>query len=386
MNEFELINSTEYFDQIRNYKNIILFGCGGKGRQAIKILNDLGVRVSVACDNNSELHGKLFVNNILIKSLDEILKDIEINDTCIIITCSIDYAVEINNMLMEKCPNISIYHMCNPFKIEQILLSSQDIISNWDLLARQYDWLGDEESKNIFIDTLNSKITGNMLPLLKYTLGKDIYTFFDDEFITVDENSVYMDVGAYTGDTVASFLMFSRGIYKQIVAFEADKGNYASLQKFKQFSRVPNIDIYNIGLWNNEEDKLFYTNDKNDEINYDSPNLFQNVNMMADNLSLNRINGNLIDEVIHLKTLDGIAQDMSPNIIKVNALAADRQIIMGGKKYIAEKKPTLIFEFGVKKKDVFELLIDIKKINPDYTFFIRRKKIFGDIKTVVYCT
>lgn len=179
--------------------------------------------------------------------------------------------------------------------------------------------------------------------------------------------------------------MFSRGMYKQIVAFEADKGNYASLQKFKQFSRVPNLEIYNIGLWNNEEDRVLYTNDRNDEINYDSPNLFQNVDMMADNLSLNQINGNLISEVIHLKTLDQITQEISPNIIKINALAADRQIVMGGKQYLSKIKPILIFEYGVTKKDVFELLVSIKEINPEYTFFFRRKRVFGDIKTVVYC-
>ena len=194
MKESDLIDSIEYFAQIKNYKNIILFGCGGKGRQAIKILNNLGIHISAACDNSTELQGKLFVDNVPIKSLDEILKEIEINDTCIIITCSINYTVEINKILMERCPNIPIYHMCNPFKIEQTLISSQDIRLNKNLLVMQYDWLGDEESKKIFIDTLNSKITGNMLPLLKYTLGKELYTFFDDEFITVDENSIYMDV------------------------------------------------------------------------------------------------------------------------------------------------------------------------------------------------
>ena len=134
-----LIDPVEYFAQVRKCKNIILFGCGGKGRQAIKILNNLGIRISAACDNNTELCGKVFVDNIFIKSLDEILKEIEINDTCIIITCSINYTVEINKILMEKCPDIPIYHMCNPFKIEQTLISSQDIILNKDMLVMQYD-------------------------------------------------------------------------------------------------------------------------------------------------------------------------------------------------------------------------------------------------------
>lgn len=320
-----------------------------------------------------------------IQLLDAVLTDVKNSNACVLLTCSINYAVEIEQELKVKCPDIPVYHLCNPFKIEQTLVSSAEVETNQELLAAQYTWLGDEESRDIFTDTLNSKITGNMLPLLKYSTGNAIYTFFDDQFIPIAEDNVYMDIGAYTGDTIASFMIYSRGRYERIVGFEADKENYAFLQEFVQFSRVPNVDIYNIGLRSYEEEREFYTSNRNDEINYDSPNLFQNVDKIADNLSLNKMDGNLACEVIHLKTLDEITQEISPDIIKVNALAADRQIIMGGEKYIAENKPILIFEYGVTKKDVFEMLSAIKKMNPDYTFYFRRKRVFGDIKTVVYC-
>ena len=384
MEQIELVDSREYFDVIRGYKKIILIGCGGKGRQAIKLLENLDIHISAACDNNKKIQGKYFYDSVLIQSLDDVLKDVKSTDTCILLTCSINYAIEMEQELKRRCPDISVYHLCNPFKIEQTLVSSVEVEENRELLTRQATWLGDKESQNIFRDTLNSKITGNMLPLLKYSTGNAIYTFFDEHFIPIDEKNVYMDIGAYTGDTIASFMMYCRGTFKRIVGVEADKGNYASLQKFVQCSRVPNVEIYNIGLWSHEEEREFYTNAQNDEINYDSPNLFQNVDKMADNLSLNKIDGNLACEVIHLKTLDEISKEVSPNIIKVNALAADRQIIMGGRKYIAENKPILIFEFGVTKKDVFEMLSIIKEMNPDYTFYFRRKKVFGDIKTVVY--
>ena len=381
----KLVNSKEYFDVIRGCEKIVLFGCGGKGRQAIKLLDKLDIHITAACDNNKEIQGNCFYGSVCIQSLDAVLTDIQSSKACILLTCSINYAIEMEQELKTKCPDIPVYHLCNPFKIEQTLVSSAEVEENQEVLVAQYTWLGDEESKNIFTDTLNSKITGNMLPLLKYSTGNAIYTFFDEQFIPVADENVYMDIGAYTGDTIASFMIYSRGRYERIVGFEADKGNYISLQKFVQFSRVPNVETYNIGLWSHEEEREFYTSNRNDEINYDSPNLFQNVDKMADNLSLNKMDGNLACEIIHLKTLDEITKEVSPNIIKVNALAADRQIIMGGKKYIADNKPILIFEYGVTKKDVFEMLSVIKKINPEYTFYFRRKRVFGDIKTVVYC-
>ena len=276
--------------------------------------------------------------------------------------------------------------MCNPFKVGNELITDKEIKDNWSGLEQQYNWLGDIESRNIFMDTVNSKITGNMLPLIKYTVGDPIYTFFDSQFIDCNiGNNTYMDIGAYTGDTIESFILFIRGKYERVIGIEADKGNFEALSKFVKYSRVPNVEILNIGLWNKVEEREFYTNSINDKVNYDSPNLFQNIDSIADNRSITQVDSKYVHQKIQLSTIDEITKGYSPNIIKVNALAADSQIIEGGSKYIRENKPLIIFEFGVRKQDVFEMLRKIKEINDTYTFYIRRKQVFGDIKTVVYC-
>ena len=42
-------------------------------------------------------------------------------------------------------------------------------------------------------------------------------TFFDDKLIPVSDKHSYVDVGAYTGDTLLKFYAFSRGRYKKIM-------------------------------------------------------------------------------------------------------------------------------------------------------------------------
>jgi len=74
-----------------------------------------------------------------------------------------------------------------------------------------------------------------------------------------------------------------------------------------------------------------------------------------------------------------------PTIIKVNALAADREIILGGQYVLKHYKPALLLESVVTQRDVFERIPLIKQINGAYKFYMRRKKAFGDIKTVLYC-
>lgn len=383
MNDLILPNVNEYFETIKSHRNIILFGCGGKGREAIPIFEEYGINITAACDNNEALWGQEFLNGILIQSFEQVVSTLQ--DCCVIITSTVVYATEIYQRIRKKYLDIPIYHLCSPFKVEQGLLPVKEAERRKAELLDSCQLLQDEESKKIFLDTLNWKMTGDMFPLIRHTLGKQNYSFFDDDLIHTDENSVYVDVGAYTGDTIACFLMFSKGLFKKIIGVEADSGNYKALNQFVQFSRVKGIECYNLALWSREEQKIFYTNSANDTIHFDSPNLFQSADIVADNLSLERMKDKLEESTLNVETLDILLKNDVPTILKINALAADREIILGGKEIIRNYKPVLILEFGVAKGDVFEIIPLIKYLNDKYRFYMRRKEVFGDIKTVLYC-
>lgn len=88
---------------------------------------------------------------------------------------------------------------------------------------------------------------------------------------------------------------------------------------------------------------------------------------------------------VYTDTLDRLLENETPTTIKINAMVAGRYIILGGTKTLRRCKPTLILEFAVGKKDVYEMIKTIRSINPNYKFYMRKKKIFGDIKTILYC-
>ena len=364
MVNFNFVDPEEYFDRIRRHKHVILFGCGGKGREAVPILAEHGIFITAACDNNKALWGKNFVDGIIIQEFEQAMTDLE--DCCVIISSTVIYATEIYQAIIAKYPDMPIYHLCSPFKVEDGLLTANEAELHKSELYANYQLMQDEESRRIYLDTLSWKMTGNMIPLNQYELGNTDYSFFDDDLIQTNDQSVYVDIGAYTGDTIASFLMFSRG-------------------KFVQFSRVQRIEIHNAALWSREENKVFYTNSANNTIHFDSPNLFRSVDAVADNLSLDKMQGKLEGRVLNVKTIDTLLENDVPTIIKINALAADREIILGGGAYIGNYKPTLILEFGVTKRDVFEMIPLIKQLNDKYRFYMRRKRVFKDVKTVLYC-
>lgn len=383
MEIMELINVKKYFEQMSSYENIILFGCGAKGQQAVKILKEHGVEITDACDNNVELQGKEFIDNIFIQSFDEAIKGKK--DFCVIITCAINSALEIYNAIKCRDNTIPIYHLSNPFKVENNLLKL-DKTELYKEVNYNFELLEDEESKQVYCDTINWKLCGDMLPMQKYNTGKEILAFFDKDIISVNEETTYVDVGAYTGDSIESFLIFSGGDFKKIIGFEADKNNFEALEYFIKYSRVKNIEIYNMALWDTEEEKVFYTNSVNKDIHYDSPNLFQSIDQIADNKTLSEIQrrGHLEQLTLQTSTLDKVLSNEVPTIIKINALAADYNILLGGEKLISQHKPSLILEFGVKEDDIFHMMKTIKEKNSAYRFYMRRKKIYGDIKTILY--
>lgn len=106
MSDFAWVNVNQYFNEIRKYKNIILFGCGGKGREAIPILRAHGIEIAAVCDNNQALWGHKFLDEYVIQGFDAEIAALE--DCCVIITASIIYATEIQLEIQKSYPPIPI--------------------------------------------------------------------------------------------------------------------------------------------------------------------------------------------------------------------------------------------------------------------------------------
>jgi FkbM family methyltransferase len=54
--------------------------------------------------------------------------------------------------------------------------------------------------------------------------------YFPEDIFRLTQNEVFIDCGAYDGDTIAEFRRFSGDHFTQIVAFEPDPDNFASLK------------------------------------------------------------------------------------------------------------------------------------------------------------
>lgn len=65
----------------------------------------------------------------------------------------------------------------------------------------------------------------------------DIADIYFPDFIKPLPHEVFVDVGAFDGDTVRSFIAHRDGVFSNIVAFEPDQNNFGRLQKYATLVR-----------------------------------------------------------------------------------------------------------------------------------------------------
>lgn len=374
----EIIDQSKYFEEIRSNENVILYGAGNKARQTIELLRERGIVPSDVCDSNEELWGQTFAQEYVIKSYQEIKETYQ--DYCVIVAATIKNALEIVQVLDEGVP---YFHVCSPFKIEGGFLERRDIEKNINEYEEVFSVWQDDISKRLYIENISSRLSGNFMELHKLEDGT---TFFDKELLRNRADSVYVDVGAYTGDTVCRFLEYA-GTYKKMIAIEADQENCDCLRRFVQYGRIRDIQVIQCGVWSEERAMQFYTTSHNSDMNYDMSNFYRSTDEQADNHTLKKCAANPFEMVVEQKqvdTLDHLLGEERPTLMKINAMAADLPILKGAKRVITECRPDIILEYGVRPSYLVDEIKYLKELAAEYQFYLRQKNIYGDTKTILY--
>lgn len=376
----ELESLNKYLEELRG-ADVILYGAGSKGKQAIELLRRYGVEPAAICDSDRNKWGRNF-EGLEIEDY-EIVRPRLTGKVYMLLTVSSGFAREIKNS--RPWGGDIVRQLCIPFKTEVELLSDAEIMTCWEELEESYESLADDISRQVFEKTVGYKVTGDYLPLFDYLeTNEPNLGFFDTELFSQRRDHVYVDVGAFTGDSLLSFAMAARGSYKEIVAFEGDKGIYKSLCDMLTYARLPHVTAVNKLLYSGTEEKEWHSIQNNHNVLFGSPNLYEKAEVIfSSGEAVASGPVNFVTEKVYTDTLDNSLQ-VDPTVLKINAMGADFDILQGGRKLIRRCRPMLCLEFGVRKNDVGRLIPLIKDINPNYRFYMRVKEIYGDFKTVLY--
>ena len=232
-----------------------------------------------------------------------------------------------------------------------------------------YNLFEDNESKKIYVNGLCNRIAPSISECLWDELYSDEGQYFYENYLKLTDNEVYVDCGAYTGDTVIEFCDAVNNKYDKIFAFEVDENNFATMN---ENIREKDIILYNYGVWS-ENKNLDYGIGSSD-----------NEPLAGISIYKTEKSKNNVIKAAQVKKLDDILDGERVTFIKMDVEGCEVEALKGAESIIRTQKPKLAICVYHKVSDFWEVPLLIKKFNNDYHFVIRHHSKINCNETVVY--
>ena len=190
--------------------------------------------------------------------------------------------------------------------------------------------------------------------------------YFDTGVVNINKDEIFVDGGAWQGDTIEKITSSYLDKFQKIYSFEPDGENFAVLKdKLKNYTDK-NIVLEKKGLFN-------YTGFV-DFISLGSPESYISNNNIISSFSGDIDRGDIKTQVTKLPvvTIDQYFKDKEPpTFIKMDIEGAEISALAGARKTISRHRPKLAICIYHKPNDLWEIPLLIKKMNDRYKIYIR---------------
>ena len=341
--------------------DFIFYGAGQTGQLLYQQLDKINIHPKAFADDTISKQGE-YIGSKKIYSLQE-AQNFFGDETLIIVTIfhpSVSFLEVKTRLNLAGFKNVAsffdvfilypslflpFYHFASP----SVLLEQKD---NYN---KAFELFEEQRSKETFVSNLNFRLSLDHTSL--YAADKEDY-FPVDIFPSLRGNSscIYIDCGAYDGDTVRKFLLKQFG-KTRIFAFEPDEYNFKKLTEFvvglnNEISK--DIYLHNVGI---SDTHGFFK--------------FSSSNSMGSSLSET---GNTTIQTISLDDMlyENIKHSQDPVFIKMDIEGEEMKALQGCRNLIKEITPHLAISIYHNPDDLWRIPLYINSINSEYNFFLRQ--------------
>ena len=345
-------------------RKICIFCAGDTGKKVATYLANNDIEIFCFADNDVSKCGKEIQGKPCL-SLDELsLK----KDEFIVIIASV-YIVDVWMQLK----SLGFKYLLSCYEI-QWLSNNYVVEMKSDVVEQRitdvFDILSDEQSKEIVYKKICSLTKYKNRFNFKFTF-EDVCSnqqYFPSDIHLENKRGVFVDCGAYVGDTleaVHSFIDWTRQGY---VGYELDKANYQILEKYIQSTPTAvrnQLEIFNLGVGKN-----------NMPVHYDSNDMETKFEVQSNSNQV--VNGRLV-------TLDSSLLNKRVWYIKMDIEGSEMDALQGAEELIKMQKPVLGICIYHKFSDLWNIPLYIKSLVPEYRIYIRHHTDIH-LETVCYAT
>ena len=318
---------------------VIIYGTGNGADKIIDELNKRSIKLRGVMASDDFVRGQSF-RGFTVKRLSELERDFA--DPVIIIGFGSQRPEVIENILsLAKrytvlCADVPVYGN-DIFDRAYFAAHEHEIREACDLLA-------DEQSKRVFRSVIEFRLTGGLDRLTScFTPKEEAF----ENILRLGTDESYLDLGAYRGDTIESFLMHTGGNYRHITALEPDRKTYLKLRQYA--GGFPDVQLFNMGIWDSDTDLSFES-------------------------SLGR-GSSIADtgkQALSVTCIDTLYRKRPVTFIKADVEGAEERAINGGRLVLQRDRPKLDIALYHRTRDIFALPLLIHSIVPEYKIFMRQ--------------
>lgn len=367
-----MINLEEVFDLDTNIQDLILdsfprkvllYGAGGLCNFYINLCRINGVE-PIVCDSNPEKIGKKIKEITITHYNFDFLNDQELK---IIITTP-TYYDEIKKQLSNQV-NEERYFNCHTNELFKSVYFDQDkyrdfLSNNIERLNKVFNSLEDDNSKKVMLNVIKGNYSCDMV------FFNDVYSedqYFPKGVINLSDDEVFIDGGAYNGDTLLDFIEKSGGNFQKIYSFEPTRTLYQELEILKESldNHKNKIVLFNKGLF-----------DKSQKVGFTFVQGLTGANHVDDS----RNDGESSIEVVGIdEVIDGRV-----TYIKLDIEGSEIKALQGALKTIKTHKPKLAVCVYHKPEDILLIPEFIMNMGIDYKYYMRHHLQDTNCETVFY--
>lgn len=329
---------------------VFIYGMGDGALKIMRVFDQYGIPVAGFFASDEFVRGHTFEGH-LVHTLSQI--ESLIDDFVIVLAFAAGYQ--------------SLYNRINEIASRHILLAPDvpvagdglftydHCLKNAEKIQTVYDMLADEKSRQTYADVINFKISGKIEYLNRCTSPKEeIY----GEMIPLSDNEIFVDLGAYNGDTVSEFISACGGKFSHIYAFEPNPKNFRRLSK--NFPENKNITLFNAAAG--------------------SKNGITKISLNEGRMSRSGGVGKTAE--IPVLSVDEAVPGQA-TVIKLDVEGAEKEAILGAKRHISGGAKILCSLYH-RNEDMFELPLLIKSMDPELRFYIRHQLYIPAWETNLY--
>ena len=230
-----------------------------------------------------------------------------------------------------------------------------------------FDSFEDDYSKALYQHVISGRLTHKKYNI-PFPYPEQYFAY--PEFVAYDTNEVFVDVGAYVGDTLERYIISHAGVFGKIYAFEPDNKNFKAMAYRTERLRKE---------WALNEDQTILIHSA---VGIENTEMVVKTGVQG--LGSKLVNGDAQEGIrVNVVSLDDYFKDQHIDFLKADIESYEYDMLRGAEQVIRRDRPKLAICIYHNATDLFRTMLWIKELNLGYKFKLNHHSVTQS-ETVLY--